>query len=102
MTMRERIARAICVANGLDPDEDDNNVADGLFFPNWTMFEASARAAISALAEPTPEMIEAGMNAILEDDGTNISDLSEDEIKSGRDGMRAAIAAAIRAAAKGE
>jgi len=45
----ERWARIICEKQGLDPDAPDNNVADGVFLPNWTIYEASARAIIAAL-----------------------------------------------------
>jgi hypothetical protein len=49
--LSEMVARAICLAEGRDPDLEDNNVADGVFLPNWTRFDQSARAALS-IAEP--------------------------------------------------
>lgn len=43
----EKMARAICLAGGRDPDLEDNNVADGVFLPNWTMFNSGAKDALS-------------------------------------------------------
>jgi hypothetical protein len=43
----EKMARAICLAEGRDPDLEENNVADGVFLPNWTMFNSGANAALT-------------------------------------------------------
>lgn len=59
MTQIEKVARAMCRYAGKNPDELDNNVADGLFYPNWTEFSGLAREAIAAMREPTPKMIHA-------------------------------------------
>lgn len=42
----EKTARAMCIANHGDPDEDMSN--DG---PRWKYWEPNARAAIAAVAE---------------------------------------------------
>ena len=55
MNMREKIARAMCVEGGFDPDEIMPN--DG---PRWRYYAPSASAALSALKTATPEMVEAG------------------------------------------
>jgi hypothetical protein len=67
MMMVERVARAMCVAVGHDPDSDWRNGGDamlGVEIPasraqRWRLYEAQARAAIEAMREPTPAMLEA-------------------------------------------
>ena len=73
MTMIEKVARAICIANGItNPDEPmpiemlkvykipiiAKHAVGPLYF--WYAFEPQARAAIAALREPSREMINAG------------------------------------------
>ncbi len=66
-TMIERAARAICVANGRDPDQAIKGIGTGILgvgepTPLWKHAEAMARAAIAAMREPTP----VAANQILE------------------------------------
>ena len=51
MTMVERVAVAICRALGDDPDREGERL---------TAYDDAARAAIEAMRDPTPEMLEAG------------------------------------------
>ena len=60
MNQVEKVARSICLYVGKNPDDLDNNVADGLFYPNWTEFSGMARAAIGAMREPSETMVTAG------------------------------------------
>jgi hypothetical protein len=71
-TMIERVARAICAATDVTPE----NALGGPFFdapdapyyfgepqqqaPRWKLYVPAARAAIAAMREPTPGMVEAG------------------------------------------
>lgn len=59
MTMVERVARALCVAAGHDPDSPTCDVFSlddpDCIYP-WAGFRAQARAAIEAMREPTDEM----------------------------------------------
>lgn len=55
--MVERVARAICIASGSNPDRGYNIVDDGRRY--WLHFEHIARAAIDAMREPTAEMLDA-------------------------------------------
>jgi hypothetical protein len=55
----ERVARAICTANGVDPDIEHADKF-GEILVNWMNFEPQARAAIAAMREPTEAMIKAG------------------------------------------
>ena len=45
----EAMARAICSGHLEDPDAAGNNVADGMFFANWTRYKADARDALDAI-----------------------------------------------------
>lgn len=86
MTMLERVARALCVADGFDPDEDWRQVPGGPFAevaipdeerPRWTRYRNAARAAITALMEPDEGMVEAGGSAPgavseMDEDGATI------------------------------
>jgi hypothetical protein len=47
--MVERVARAICIANGGDPDAYDPEMGAGAY--PWMVYEEDARAAIAALDE---------------------------------------------------
>lgn len=64
--LREAVARAICLANGHDPD-DTKGVAC-VRPPMWTVYGVDADAAIAtvfaALREPTEEMLRAGAAAV--------------------------------------
>lgn len=65
--MIERVARALCVADGLDPDADWRRSDQSMLAvaipegeeQRWRTYASYARAAISALREPTKEMIRA-------------------------------------------
>lgn len=54
----EVMARGMCVSYLEDPDALDNNVADGVFLPNWTRHQITAHDAIAA-AESAGFKIEA-------------------------------------------
>lgn len=64
MTMRERIARAMCVANGIDPDETGyglgNNMPKDEVYPLWWAQIKTVNAALDALMDPTDGMIKEG------------------------------------------
>jgi hypothetical protein len=49
MTMREKIARAICLSCGDNPDS--------ILSINWTNYLSHADAVLTAMHEPTPEMV---------------------------------------------
>lgn len=48
--MVERVARAICEAEGIDPDRD-SFPSNGHRGPCWELFENQARAAIAAMRD---------------------------------------------------
>lgn len=52
MTMRKKIARAMCRARGKDPDTVNTQ---GVV--RWTLYLLETDAALKALAEPSEEMI---------------------------------------------
>lgn len=85
MTPVETVARALCIANDIDPDAPQivGDCDSGKF---WQFHESEARAAIEALPV-TDRMIVAAYNE-LHDDFTAI------QVKM----LRRAIAAALRAA----
>ena len=62
-SMIERVARAICVAHGDDPDHFDPVWQEF----TWVLYEPHAQAALSAMKDPTDEMHEAGYNITEED-----------------------------------
>lgn len=71
MTPIEQAARAICHDFGVDPDmvvtaEDDVRVGMGLRQPHpaWTRYISMARAAFTAVREPSDAMNEAGREVI--------------------------------------
>jgi hypothetical protein len=79
--MVERVARALCKEDGLNPDGDWRSgdkvmLTVALDHPErWRTYAAKARAAIEAMYEPTPEMVKAADDAFeeldyLEYDGT--------------------------------
>lgn len=53
MTMIERVARALCVERGQDPDYSPPDCT-----PNWLEHVSDARAAIEAMREPTDGMVD--------------------------------------------
>lgn len=53
--MIERVSRALCIADGCNPDHQSNDpLDDGQLL--WTTYAKDARAAIEAMREPTDEM----------------------------------------------
>ena len=58
--MIERVARAICVVQGHDPDEPSWRIVGraGLR-PAWESYEPEARAALTAMRKPTEAMLQA-------------------------------------------
>ena len=60
-TMVERVARAICWSNGMNPDLTLGG--DGQNFL-WHEYVPQARAAIDAMKWPSPKMIDAGTTRI--------------------------------------
>jgi hypothetical protein len=67
--MERRIARAICAAEGHDPDADWRDVGGmmlGVEVANparWTQYVREARAAIAAMREPTDARVCAGRSS---------------------------------------
>lgn len=60
MTMREKMARAMCAANGIDPDETGyglgNNMPKDEAYPLWWAQIKNVNAALDALMEPSEEI----------------------------------------------
>lgn len=61
--MIERVARALCVASGKDPDADSRKLPNGLILDialedprTWRLYIKKARVAIGAMREPTDAM----------------------------------------------
>lgn len=82
--MVERVARAICVARGGNPDRvltmnnafDDGRPESSMAMPAWNNHVAAARAAIEALRDNIPEgIVLAGHTALLEWDARTGDDL---------------------------
>lgn len=79
-TMIERVARAICVARGRDPDRvyetnrssDVGGVETAMAHEAWRDHIAAAQAAIGAMKEARGDMFKAGYEAMFADkyDGT--------------------------------
>lgn len=68
--MVERVARALCIADGCDSDHISNDALDeGRAL--WTCYADAARAAIDAMREPTEAMLAASpvVGTGLDDDG---------------------------------
>jgi len=59
MTMIEKIARVLCAANGGDSESGWNL--------NWRDYTDDARAALTAMLEPSEGMIEAGWRSASDD-----------------------------------
>ena len=84
--MVERVAKALCVADGHDAeafktDYETGGRGGGILLPNrhlrWLDYVKKAEAAIAAMREPTSNMIAAGRNAIKMSDATSRFDLAE-------------------------
>lgn len=60
MDMVEKVARAICVAEGFDPDSNETSER-----PYWTTWEMHARAAIAAMREPNERMMDVYRRAFI-------------------------------------
>lgn len=58
-TMIEKVARALCEAEGMNPDHESNEDMDEAA-KLWTTYRHLARAAIEAMREPTAAMKLAG------------------------------------------
>jgi hypothetical protein len=69
--MVERVARAICVADGVDPDMLcsglGNIIPEGETWTAWRVREKQARAAIAAMREPTEAMTSAVLKKLNSD-----------------------------------
>lgn len=63
MTMIEKVARALCVADGYAPEECDTEVGHTPA-PLWHDYINRARAAIEAMREPAEGMVDAGTASI--------------------------------------
>lgn len=59
MNMIEKVARALSVADGNHADACSNDEDET---PAWTLYTNSAKAAIEAMREPTPEILEAALD----------------------------------------
>jgi hypothetical protein len=59
--MIERVARALAIADGRDPEGHSIELRDGSLHlgKQWEAFVPTARAAIEAMQEPMPEMMAA-------------------------------------------
>lgn len=66
MTMVERVARAICAADGHDPDGPPIDEYPSAIYP-WAVYRNLAKAAIEAMREPSEEMKKAGEHAEISD-----------------------------------
>lgn len=57
--MIDRVARAMCIADGMNPDHLPNeDYADG-HEVQWMLYRNMAKAAIKAMREPTDDMLRA-------------------------------------------
>ena len=67
MTKIEEVARAICIADGVDPDAVGYGLGaqmpKDVEYPLWKARVAQARAAIRAMREPNEAMIESSYKA---------------------------------------
>jgi hypothetical protein len=66
----ERVSRALCESAGHDP-RGKQRVSSG-DEENWTFFVHAALAALQAMREPTPTMIEAAREDILVADASAV------------------------------
>ena len=79
MNMVEKVARAICEAQGDDPDYLEPGDAHGIdayfsdgepAFRRWKNYIREARAAIEAMREPSNAILKAGYEAMFADEWT--------------------------------
>lgn len=62
--MQERIARALCEADGLPPDRDallPKREKEATIGPSWMLYRSDALAAMRAMREPTEGMLIAAL-----------------------------------------
>ncbi|MBV8896115.1 MAG: hypothetical protein JO051_06375 [Acidobacteriaceae bacterium] len=64
MSMVERVARAICKAQGEIPHFSWAFIPEKQDQPDWRKYEPIAKSAIEALAEPNNEMVQASFDAV--------------------------------------
>lgn len=64
--MIERVAKALSVADGNHPEACSNDEDETQM---WTLYVSDARAAISAMREPTAKMVEAAWRRNDDNDG---------------------------------
>lgn len=98
-TMIERVARAICYAEGYDPDdawatEVSSPPQDRI--PAWKDYTAQARAAITAMSEPTWAQISAGQEVLWKGPATGGPATVQIVTSTFADIYRAMIATAIK------
>lgn len=93
--MIERVARALAVAAGYDPDEVSHNPLNNPEGPHWTRFAGDARTAIEAMREPNEAMLTV---VVAQPDGRLTYDYSEAGIlrRAREDIYRSMIAAALQ------
>ncbi len=65
LTMREKMARALCLEDGYDPDDDGG--VPGV--ARWRSYLGGVDAVLSALEEPTEAMEDAGLEVYDDGDG---------------------------------
>lgn len=72
-TMIERVARTLCSCSRHDPDarmtERDAVTLDEVGAPFWLAYAETARAVISAMSDPSPEMLDIDINELGGEDG---------------------------------
>ena len=87
--MVERVARALCIHGGFDPDSLEPGDAYGIdgTMPNgdpahlfWRQFEAEARAAIEAMREMTDAMVAAAWESRMADVQGQWSDVIDEAL----------------------
>jgi hypothetical protein len=75
-TMIERVARTLCRCSRHDPDarmtERDAVTFDEVGAPFWVAYVETARAVISAMSEPSPEMLDIEVSEISGQDGRTV------------------------------
>jgi hypothetical protein len=64
--LTERVARAQCLACGLDPDFEVWDLNERKYRPYWTVRIPEARASILAMREPSPAMLDAFVSRALQ------------------------------------
>ena len=91
ITMVERVARALAVADGMHPEAASNDDDE---IPAWTLYVDGARAAIEAMREPTETMV------VSANDATTLGDEGVHRITIDMQGANEVWAAMIDAALK--